>query len=677
MKISWLNHFRFKIKTVPLALFAACFFSYGLLIPSLGFYWDDLPYIYSYHIFGPLGYGAYVAGDRPFSHYLYIVTTFFFGENPLGYHILNFLVRWGTCLAIWGLIRLTWQKNWRSLVWVPFLFAVYPGFRQQQIPIIYGLHWANYLQITLSFGLMVLAVRQNQRRWLWTGLAMLLSLSVFSLEYYIGLELIRPLLLWLVLGQSLISKHERMIKLIQYWLPYLAILVAYIIWRVILFRSDMYQPELLESIGTAPQLGIIGLVQTVFQDFFKVTLYAWEQITNPLLVIQFASRVDFLYWGIIAATLVLFILYFSRLDLTIPDAGTTQESTSYTPASQAVLLGIWAVLSAGFPFWVSYLPIEIRFPFDRFTLPFIFGVSMLLGGLAALILRTHLQKAILIGLMIAFAVGWQFQNANSFRRDWENLSTFLWQFTWRVPGLQPGTIAMTQELPLLYYSDGSLTPLLNMIYAPQNTNGTLSFLMLFIKARLGSSLPSLEPGTGVKKTFRTFSFSGTTSQTLGFYYSPPGCFRILDPSRAHELADMPVQIGESLHLSRLDLIKLDKEPAAVPVSHWFGGEPAQDWCYYYEKADLARQKGDWQAAANLADQAYSRFGGTKDATEQAVFIEAYARNGQIQKAVDRVIETSNAIPSSRAFLCTEWKYLEDQLGTNVRQEQVRQKLSCR
>ena len=28
---------------------------YGLLIPWLGFYWDDISYQYSLHVFGPLG----------------------------------------------------------------------------------------------------------------------------------------------------------------------------------------------------------------------------------------------------------------------------------------------------------------------------------------------------------------------------------------------------------------------------------------------------------------------------------------------------------------------------------------------------------------------------------------------------------------------------------------------
>jgi hypothetical protein len=34
----------------------------------------------------------------------------------------------------------------------------------------------------------------------------------------------------------------------------------------------------------------------------------------------------------------------------------------------------------------------------------------------------------------------------------------------------------------------------------------------------------------------------------------------------------------------------------------FGSEPAHDWCYYYQKASLARQQGDWQTAARLGEE---------------------------------------------------------------------------
>ena len=34
---------------------------------------------------------------------------------------------------------------------------------------------------------------------------------------------------------------------------------------------------------------------------------------------------------------------------------------------------------------------------------------------------------------------------------------FLWQLSWRIPGLEKGTTVLTNDIPLRYYSDNSLT----------------------------------------------------------------------------------------------------------------------------------------------------------------------------------------------------------------------------
>ena len=38
----------------------------------------------------------------------------------------------------------------------------------------------------------------------------------------------------------------------------------------------------------------------------------------------------------------------------------------------------------------------------------------------------------------------------------------------------------------------------------------------------------------------------------------------------------------------------------------FGSEPPHLWCYYFEKADLARQLQDWQSVLQLEKQARAR-----------------------------------------------------------------------
>ena len=49
------------------------------------------------------------------------------------------------------------------------------------------------------------------------------------------------------------------------------------------------------------------------------------------------------------------------------------------------------------------------------------------------------------------------------------------------------------------------------------------------------------------------------------------------------------QVGAYSHVDRI--IPTGTSPT-LPA-HIFGAEPPHDWCYYYQKASLARQLGDW------------------------------------------------------------------------------------
>jgi hypothetical protein len=59
----------------------------------------------------------------------------------------------------------------------------------------------------------------------------------------------------------------------------------------------------------------------------------------------------------------------------------------------------------------------------------------------------------------------------------------------------------------------------------------------------------------------------------------------------------------------------------------FGPEPAHRWCYYFEKADLALQTGDWESVAALGKQASAAGLHPEDWVEWTPFLQAYAYLG--------------------------------------------------
>jgi hypothetical protein len=56
-------------------------------------------------------------------------------------------------------------------------------------------------------------------------------------EYYYGLELLRPLVLWLVIA----GVPKRLKRALKNWLPYLALLVAVFLWRYWVSKNYNYE----------------------------------------------------------------------------------------------------------------------------------------------------------------------------------------------------------------------------------------------------------------------------------------------------------------------------------------------------------------------------------------------------------------------------------------------------
>jgi len=74
-----------------------------------------------------------------------------------------------------------------------------------------------------------------------------------------------------------------------------------------------------------------------------------------------------------------------------------------------------------------------------------------------------------------------------------------------------------------------------------------------------------------------------------------------------------------------------QEAARLPAI--YGPEPPHGWCYYFQKADLARQQKHWAQVAKLAEQAFGLQDHPNDPLEYFPFIEAYAHLGDWSQAL--------------------------------------------
>jgi hypothetical protein len=75
-------------------------------------------------------------------------------------------------------------------------------------------------------------------------------------------------------------------------------------------------------------------------------------------------------------------------------------------------------------------------------------------------------------------------------------------------------------------------------------------------------------------------------------------------------------------------ILLDKT-APIPPGIIFGSRPPQDWCYFYEKASLAYQRGDLQSVIELGRVARKNGLSAGDPVEWMPFLQAAALAGDL------------------------------------------------
>ena len=328
---------------------------------------------------------------------------------------------------------------------------------------------------------------------------------------------------------------------------------------------------------------------------------------------------------------------------------------------QAVGLGLAAMLVSGLPFLVTSIQVDLTFPSDRTTLPFMFGASLLIAGLLDGLLRNRAAKIALLSLAVGLAVGTHFLNALSFQRDWKEQRALFSQLSWRAPGIQPGTAVFylyNLALQDFHSTDNSLTAPLNWMYAPDFAPGELPYMLFDLRLRGGGTIPKLLPDEAIRKRYgRQGIFVGSTSNALIVYYTPPACLRLLHPD--YDALDplLPELLTEALPLANLARIDVSQNSSVQWLEAAFGPEPPRDWCYYFEQADLARQSGDWQRVAQIGEIAFNQPDRPHHAAELVPFIQAYAHLEDWERAAQLTEWALKINTFSDPLFCLVWRDL--------------------
>lgn len=647
---------------IPLALLVAVGLSYGVWIPWLGLYGDDLPYLWYYHLLGPWGPGEFAAMDRPASALFYAAATLAFGENVWLYHIFLLVLRWLSGLLLWWVLRLVWPERGLGAAVAALLFVVYPGFRQSPVALEFILHIAVLdlflvsLGSTMQVAISRISSRAPSNRLLWAAISLVTAAGPFLLEYFVGLEILRPLLLWIVLQRQGIAGRKRWSSLLRAWLPALGVVLAFLVWRVFVFSFRTYQPVLLDQLRASPLDGLLQLGLRAAGDLWTSLVGAWKLAFQ----LPQGRRALMQSLAVSAACAAVVGLLLWRLKKTPAKDGPGSAAKVDFWGETMLAVGLVAMLAGGSIFWLTGIQVTTEFPWDRSTLSFMLGASLAGAGLLEMV-ATPRYRLVLAALLVGLAAGAHYQNAQVYRAEWKKLQSFFWQLTWRAPDLEPGTLLLFDVIPLNRYSDNDLTALLNWTYAPDLNTRQIPYKFFDLTIRLETEyegLPGVEKGLPVEHNHRGLYFSTTTSNTLAVHYDPPGCLIVPGPEDT-QLPGLPERLARVLPITRLDQIRVGGNAARPPSQ--LGEEPAHDWCFYYQKAGLALQQGDWQEIASLGQQAEQAGLHWNAPAELLPFIEGYARGGDLQKAQALTAEAGQDA-GMRPSLCAAWQKIGQQDG---------------
>ena len=682
MKTNWALE-----RSIPLLFLLLTIVAYGLLLPLTGFYWDDWPFAWMAKFLGPQEFIPAFAGVRPFLGPIFFVTTSLIPPVPLYWQIFALVIRFLAVLSAWFALSHIWPRHPRQTLIASLLFLVFPGYSQHWVAFTHiNQEWIPFIFYLLSFGFTARALRDPDRFTRNTLYALILLIAgVFPTEYFVSIEPLRFLFIWVILSEQVNGFGRRFIESCRRWLPYFLIWLANGAWLAYFYTIGSYASYEVEVVQEP--LTFVRLISTVGETIWKVGFYIWMQI------LVLASRTITAPTTLVTIALMIiafFFLLFYLRRLNLPD------SEARTFAISAILIGFAGILLGRIPSFAAGLPLTLQSSYDRLMISMMLGASLFVTGLIELLIRNFRIKTYAFALLVALGVGQQFFNANIFRRDWAKQQEIYWQLAWRIPAMKPNTALLTHQLPIDYETDLSFTAPINWMYAPGykritivprafggspvDRRSNLPYVLLYTEKRLGGvALPSLEPNTEISLSIRRVSFHGSTSQAITIYMPQNGCLRVMDPARGDEITygRQSRFLVDAIPLS--DPSNIIAKDQTTKIS--FLQEPEHTWCYYFAKAELAYQQRHWNRVVELVEKARSLGYAPEDLFEWLTYIEAQALRGNIEEAQIVSTDILEQDSSIRKGMCALWERVQasDSVGNEnaTRVNQILSDFQCK
>jgi len=639
---------------IPALLLILSFLSYGLLAPWIKFFHDELSMLWFYRNMNELG--RFFEGNRPFLKYLYEPFLWMFGSNSFLWVFFSVLTRWLFAISIYWLIKHTWPENKILTAGISCFAVVYPGFQVQYSSMIFGIAFLIFSLFILSLLFSIKAIDNPEHRLIYLIIAVLFSaVSLFTSEYFFTLEIIRYLLIWIYVSKT--DKVSQIKKTLLYSGPYLVLFICAVVWRLFQESDETaYSLVFLDNLKLAFFPTILNQSLKSLKDIWYTTIKVWLDSFYPShLIAQQGQRIVYLYFGLIVVTLFSLVIFFRFL----LKKGVQEKNQDGLPS--LLVLGFISIIAAGVPFWLAGLPVNEKYFFTRWTIPFILGSSILVPSLLSIVIKKKIIYVLIISVLISFGVGTQFLVGNSFRHDWNDQTKLYWELIWRIPSLKENTVIFSDMLNFHYENSDELSSGINIALSDKDSYSSIPYFLFYLPERITTSiLPEIREDLPLSGKRYYSAFKGNTSQALIIDFDPPSCLKILDPVLDQNNPELEVLTKQALFLSRPDLISrsvsLKPNLKAIEI---IGFEPSKTWCYYYEKAELAAQFREWKIVGDLYTEVIEKQFIPRDGREYTPFIEGLSHLAKWKEASTVTDHSLEISPDLKPLLCTLWERISN------------------
>lgn len=616
-------------------------------VNQLGYMNDDWYLMYSAKAYGPTAFFDIFKVDRPARAWVMMTAYTLFGDNPLYYNLSAYVFRLISALAFFWLLQMLWPHRRDVSVLTALLFLIYPGFLSQ-------INGIDYQSQMVSLAAALLSIALSVRAWFSHRLLEKVALIIAAIllgwlylglvEYFLGFEFLRLGALLILANRGNGSWQRHLQSGIKAWLPNIFIPLIFLTWRIFFFESKRGATNIglqLKNFLNAPVVTMFWWSIHLAADAIDVLWLAWGVPFSNLLPVL---RPPHIVSALLVAVFTIYLTY--RLTEVCLDPLDNREAKNASH-KEMVFLGLGMLIAGLLPIILVNRRVDFV-DFSRYSLASATGASLLMGVfLFHFITSKHLRWT-LISIVAILSVLTHYANGLRASIQTKKVNEFWWQVSWRIPQIEKGTTLVANYPIGSIQEDYFVWGPANLIYYPKPLDQSKGIHpTLFATVLNNQTANKILAHTGREYYNRRNMITYTSYENILVLSRPSltSCVQLLDGTQLELSAFEDNKIKLVAPFSKAENVVLDAE-FHTPPSTIFGDEPPHEWCYYYEKASLARQRGEWDEVVRLGEETLRKNFVPQDPIEWLPFLQAYARAGN----TDRLIEIKRYMRKADPFV---------------------------